>query len=545
MYRLIQTVIICFMVLALSSQDLSAAWPFGNTKTLITINGVDYTPEDFNRWWDFWNEKKKNVPDDLDPFIEWKLLSQEARSMELEQMPAFQRKVRIYLKSRARMYFKYEEVDSRMQTVSEQDIKDRYNMDYSPIWLVTSLYFNSFDKAEHIRKGLTENKLNVEELLKSRDSEIRPIKHQQNIIRPRNFTSASSQFVAPVKDLAVGEVTAPQPYGNIYVIFQLNEQITNDPHDFAKMQKAIKEEIFKERQAQLTYALMSELQKKYDVQVDEELFTMASADLSGEILKRPIVTTTEGNIPLALLVKDIRKERKIFANSSEKVKEERKRGLLNGMILEYLITWESLARKYEEKPPLKWSYQFYIENRLIKELENILIRKQISLTDNEIEGYYQLHLDKYMGPSRVSIALMEDEKDLISKAWDEINTGQDFLQVAKRYYTNITPVKNVIVGELAPDVAEAIQDLEVGEVSPPFQLGKDYGIVKLVNRQPAEPLPLARVRKKVSKGLYDEKYAEMRQSYVEKLLEQSQIKINNNAWNKLKKELVAESKSIN
>ena len=209
------------------------------------------------------------------------------------------------------------------------------------------------------------------------------------------------------------------------------------------------------------------------------------------------------------------------------------------MIVDYLLTWEALGRHYEEEPPFKWSYEFYQENRLIKELENEMFHKRISITDEDAAVYYKLHSGKYLGPDIVSIAMLEDEESLIQRIWEEISLGQDFFIVAKRYYTNAIPIKDIDIKKLSPELAEPVKKISAGEVSSPIKLAEKYALVKLINRQPAKPLPLNSVRKSIKREIYSERYSGLRQAYVEKILEQSQIELNKRAWQNLYKEMTS------
>lgn len=537
MYRVIQTVLFGFLVLALGCKDVSAAWPWSDNKNLLTINGVEYSGDDYKQWWNLWNENKNNRPESPQDFVEWKLLSQEARSMELDELPAFKDKMETYLKVRSRIYLKHEEVDSRIEKITEEDLKEIYNKDYSPIWLVLSLYFETLEKATAAYRGLSDKTVLLEDLLKPENLELKPHKWHQNIIRPYNFNRGTFQAAASVKKLAVGELSEPQPFNNLYVVFLLKDYIEHDPHDFEKQRKNIKEELFKEKQARLTYELLEKLKKKYNVKVDEELLAMATVDSRGEILKRPLVTTSKGDIPLYLLIKDLRKEQKVIKNMDDAAIEARKQGFLNGMIAEYLISWESADRHYEDKSPLKESYAFYAENRLIKELENVMLRKHILVSADDIANYYKLHPEKYSGKGSVSIAMLQDKQDTIQKIWDEINDGQDFFIVSKRYYTDVVPIKDVAVEKLSQAMAHIVENLAIGEVSSPFQHGRDLAIIKLINRHTAAPMPLEKVSESIKKELYQEKFLESRQNYIDRLLEQSQIDINERSWKKLQDEL--------
>ena len=114
MFKLIQTCIICILISGFCCRDVNAAWPWSGKDKLVTINGIDYSSDDFKRWWGLWNEEKGRLPDDPQPFIEWKLLAQEARTMELDQLGSYRRKLEVFLKSRTRMLLKNEEVDSKI-----------------------------------------------------------------------------------------------------------------------------------------------------------------------------------------------------------------------------------------------------------------------------------------------------------------------------------------------------------------------------------------------------------------------------------------------
>jgi hypothetical protein len=543
MFRIIHFFLICFVIVLFNCNSVSAAWPWGDANTLVTINGEAYTPDDYKRWWGFWKESRNAVPEDPQDFIEWKLFAQEALIMELDQTPSFKRKVHVFLKSRTRMQLKYEEVDSRMQPVSEPDIRARYDRDYSPISLGTSLYFDTMEKASTARREIVEGTISVNVLLHRKGTEGGPVRSQKSMIRPLNYRAGKNPIGKAVQGLAVGEVSDPLPFGHLFVLFVLEEQIDHDPDDLDKRKKSIRDILIKARQAELTSELLTRLQEKYEVKIDEDLLAGASADLSGEILKQPIVTTSKGDIPLYLLVKDIRKEDRVVPSTDEKVLDMRKRGLLNGMIMEYLITWESLDRHYEEKPPLKWSYEFYKENRLIVEFESRLIKKQISLSSENIEQYYNRHIERYAGSPTASIALVEEKEELINKIWKEINIGQDFFIVAKRYFTKVIPVKEIALDKLSPELLAAVEKLTVGEVSSPFKMGNDFGLVKLIDLHPAAPLPLLQVKKTVKKELYTEKFDALRKVYMEKLIEQSEIELNQRAWNRLKKDIIADSKA--
>jgi septum formation topological specificity factor MinE len=294
--------------------------------------------------------------------------------------------------------------------------------------------------------------------------------------------------------------------------------------------------LVKEKTIKFSSELIRSLRQKYEVQINEDLLAQASGDMEGEILKQPIATTNKENIPLAPLVKDIRKEhsyRKLETWSAEK-RAELYRGLLNGMINEYLITWESIERHYEDKPPLKWTLEYHKEKNLISELENLLFEPKVLLQEDEITKYYQDHIDDYKDPDLFTIAMLDAEKDLVEKIWQEVSRGGNIFEVARRHESILSPKEDMQLREFSPDIAAAVQKLDVDEVSPPIQGTKNrLKLVVLMDRSGGGVQTLESVKKAIIKKLRPKKFQQVKEEYVEKLKALSEIKLNQKIWNKL------------
>ncbi len=261
MFRIIHSFLICFVIVLFNCNSVAAAWPWGDANTLVTINGEAYSPEDYKQWWGLWNEERNAVPEDPQDFIEWKLLVQEVLIMELDQTPSFKRKVHVFLKSRSRVRLKYEEVDSRMQPISEQDIRARYDRDYSPISLGTSLYFDTMEKASAARREIIDGTISVNGLLHRKGTEGGPVRSQKSMIRPLNYKAGRNPIGKAAQGLEVGEVSDPLSFGHLFVLFVLEEQIDHDPDDLDKKKKSIRDRLVKEKQAELTAELLNRLQE--------------------------------------------------------------------------------------------------------------------------------------------------------------------------------------------------------------------------------------------------------------------------------------------
>ncbi len=137
----------------------------------------------------------------------------------------------------------------------------------------------------------------------------------------------------------------------------------------------------------------------------------------------------------------------------------------------------------------------------------------------------------------VSIAVVEDEENLINKMHEEMKRGVDLLEVASRYYSGEVPVQNMQFKYLDPIVQKVIDNLVIGESSSPFVVKGHYTIIKLIKRTPSTPMPFDHVHDKVAGLIDEEKFSKVRNEYLAALKEKSVIEINNSAWEKIKKEL--------
>jgi len=535
MHRIVHIIILTFLVNLFCTAVSFAAWPWKDAGNLVNINGVSYNPDDFKRWWENWRDAGSRFPDDMEQFVEWKLLAQEAKSMELDQEPNYQRKIDVFHKVRTRILLKRDAVDSQIE-LSEMEIKERYQTDYTPIYRMSLLYFDTEEKAENSFKGIADKEYTFDDLKEKAGPEGQPFL-KEGRFRPINFRD-NQKLRNRLEQFSMGQVATPQQGGNYFIILRLEEKNMPAENEFDLKRNQIREMMWKEKEVELTAELIKDLWKKYEVRVDEELMDMVDKDPGKELLARPVVITNRVNMPFWMVVKDVRKEYSVRKNKvwTEDEKEKMARGFLNGMIAEYLLTWEARDRRYEEKPPFKWTYEFYKENRLIKELEGRLIASQVSVSDAEVNAYYQENPDEFRPPEILSVILLKGEEKLITDVLVEVKQGQDFTQAGKKYNLNPIPVMNIPASQMSPEVVKAVMELDIDEVSQPFTMYNNFTLAKLVDRKVKEPLPLAKVKDKISVKLKNEKFSRARQEYIEMLLAESDITVNRKAWKKLQAE---------
>jgi hypothetical protein len=538
MYRLAYLFVFTVLLNLCYSFESSAAWPWGGEDNLVSINGVSYQPDDFRHWWENHRDDGSRFPDDPEQFIEWKLLIQEALTMELDKEPGYLSNMGTFYGARARMLLKYDAIDSKVE-ISDKEIKERYLTDYTPVVYISWLSFDTAEKVENAYNSIKNQEYTFDDLRNKLEAEGQPEGqpfYQEGQFRPRNFDQ-QPELRNVIEQLSVGQVSMPQAGGGAFYLVRLNEKSIPPENDLETQRNNIRLTLQKEKQGALTRELLEDLWDKYEVQVDEELLAIVHKNPDKETLARPLVLTNRENIPLSVLAADVRKDTAMRSKKkhwTEEEKAEQAEGFMHGMINDYLLTWEARDRHYEEKPPFKWVYEYYGEKRLIKELERKRI--QVSVSDAEIRRYYEEHSDEFRPPEKISAIVLQGEKEILNKVLLEINQGQDFLEVGAKNNLKPIPIMNTPVSELGPGFKPTIMQLDIGEVSEVFEIHSAFYLAKLQKREKQEPLPLAKFKDEISTKLHRKEYSRARQAYIELLLKHSDVEINRKVWEKLKAE---------
>jgi len=535
-------VVLLFMLLTASSV-LAWNWPWtynkeknNNADILVKINGKSYTTLDFKHWWDNWRDPNTPFPKTPDPFINWFLLTQEAQRMELYREPEYRHKVLVFLKVRSLLALKYYTVDSKIHITNEQ-VKKEYLTNYCPLWNIAIAFFKNKQDAQKAYKALLSGKLKFSSLTKNSKKLGLEFEYKEGWVRP---ISCPKRWKKVVENLKVGEISPPIPMGNGFIIIKLLQKKGPNKKDFKLLKDRIKFEMRKHQEDVLTNKLINKLKKRYKVKVDWKLLEVINlGKMPPKILDATLVSTSRGKVTVKTFINLLKKEisyRKSLHLGKEEL-EHMKLRILNDMLGQTLTMWYALDQHYERRPPLKWIYRFYCQNRLIKELEYKVLYPKVKVTDKDIETFYKKHIKQYTLPESVSIAvLMPESEKLANKIWNKICTGEDFFDVAKQFYPHGVKVRTFPIDHLVPKMRKLVTSLAIGEVSKPVYIRKHWMIVKLIKVIPSHPIPLDKVKDQIYQKIWGQKFKEVKSNYIKLLRSKSTIVIYPKVW----KELVSE-----
>jgi hypothetical protein len=532
MRRFISILILLF---SMSFLLVAPAFSWWWDKTLVTIDGTSYTTDDFKAWWKNWNDENLELPKTADPYVDWLLLAREGERMDLASDPAFQRRTNVFLQVRSLLLLQKEEINDRIK-ISDADLKPKYRELFTPIWLLQRLQFKDEETAKTACQKLADGTLTIDELLKLTPEEGGPISTREDWRRPSGI---DPEWADKFKQLSVGGTTSPVPFDEYFVVYRLKEKEDASDEDFAKLRDRLRDMVWKEKEAVVSKDLLARLRSKFEVKVDQERLSalpLSAADdaysdsdhhhESPECLEKDFI---------AILRRD--NAFRMEHDMTKEKEDEHKNRIVDGILAQNMTNWESLDRHYEEREPFKQEYQFNINHRLTREVEERLLVSETKVTEAEIESYYQANLSRYSQPEIVKFSIIEDNDGVVDRIWGDILTGKSFAKAVLEHTDKKDNPQDFPYGHLDPAVQKVVDGLAKGETSQPFVSKDSRFILHLVDRTPAQPIPLARVADSIRAKLEQDKLVQKRKEYLDQLKSRSQIKVNQSAWKTVQKEL--------
>lgn len=533
-FRIIITTLI---VLGLSS-PLHAFW--GNNDVLVTINGTEYSPADFQNWWREWREPGMSIPDTPDPYIDWLLLSSEAEAMQLDENPSYLKKLDVFLKVRSLMQLKAEEIDAHQEIPPRDVLWQAYKEQYTPVFDLAMIAVPEQEQAQVVRRFIDEG---VPLLDAAEAAGLENIAEELEHTGPMRFTRIPEPLREAIMPIEEGDIAGPVFFGHSYYFIEILERNEGSDADFETLKQALIRQEQKKQEARLTQALLERLMDKYQVEVDEEaIAAIGPEELSAEDAEQTVIRIAEIEVPASVVSDAVQKAQKTRGKARhdpESFAESKKR-VVQDILSQTLTNMEALARHYEEVPPLKQTFEFYQGHRLIKELEAEIFKPRAEVTDEDVKAYYDKNAELFSREGFVEMAMVRtNETQLAERITRALKTGADFFSVMEPISPAGVRVEKRPAAHLPDAIKAELENLSSGQVGI-VEDGDDTVFIKLVRREDQDRVPFDAVRDRIRSQLEEERFESVRNEMIRQLRELSDVEINQSAWKKLRKTLVEE-----
>ncbi len=529
------------MLLLLSMPGPGSAFFWDNNGELLTINGVAFTTEDYRNWWREWREKDMPVPETPDEFIDWMLLYQEAQAMQLDQNPEYRKKLAIFLKVRALMQLKQEEVTARTKMPDRDRLWETYLKEYTPLYNLRMIAVRSEEQVGIIERLLAGGMSLDEAAQKTGLDKATEHLAETGLMRVQKMPEAIRTAVSKT---AVGAVGGPVAYGHVWYFFEVLARSDGSEEDFDKLQDRLVRNALKVQENKLTRELTDALMRKYDVVVNEALLAeLTPAGFPAEDGAKTVLKVGNSVVSLSALSQAVTKEQQTRGGVQRNAEtfEVTKQRIIADAVAQTVTGLEALDRHYETRPPLKATYQFYRQHRMIKELEKALVQPQVKVTAADAEAYYHQHPELFSRGEIVELAVVQtNEAALAEKLAEKLKNGEDFFVVMRPLAPAGVETRRAPVNHLQPVIQKALAGMSPGQVSGALKDGENIYFVKLIRAGEREMMPLAKVSERIIAELEKARFAEAKDKIVQQLRKRSTIKVNSGEWKKLRNTLLEE-----
>ncbi|MDD8031684.1 MAG: SurA N-terminal domain-containing protein [Acidobacteriota bacterium] len=218
-----------------------------------------------------------------------------------------------------------------------------------------------------------------------------------------------------------------------------------------------------------------------------------------------------------------------YRNQNETAKIEYLVASAEGFPVSYDPNEEEL-RSYFESNKSKYQIPEKREGQLVF-IKTEELKKQIIVSDSEIENYYRQHINQFKEPAKIKVSRIyltytePDKQQVIEQSKNlkaRLDSGEDFSELARIYSQDEKAADGGDWGyydwqAFTAEEIQVINQLEVGQVSEPVDLGYAISILKATEKMPEITKPLDEVKAMIQNNLLEQKAREQASERMEKL----------------------------
>jgi parvulin-like peptidyl-prolyl isomerase len=531
------------MLLLLLAVAVLPAYSFWGEDYLVKVNDQPFSKDDYQSWWSEWQDPGMAVHDSVDEFVDFMLLSQEAADMQLSDSPSYKKKLDVFLRVRALMQLKAEEVDALKVIPPREELWDAYVEKYTPVLDLTMIAVQDEEQANAIAQ-FQEQGVDFAQLTEA--AGLGKVAEQMEATGPMRHT----RFPEPLREVVItlqpGDVAGPVKYGHSWYFMKVVDRQDGTDADFESLKQNIIRDKLKQQEYELTQNLIAQLMGEYDVTIDEEVIGRIGPDGPAEGDGEKIVLIMgDVKIPASFISASVNKTQQTrgVARLDPENFEESKQRIVNDYLVQTLTEKAALDRHYEQVMPLKSVYDFYRKYRLIKEFEEQIIKPQVAVTDADVEKHYQENTKHFMQQGMVEYSVVSTNETSLAKITQQkLKSGADFFTIMQPLSPAGVKIEKSLPEQLPAAIKEELLEMAPGQVKTIVN-GENTHFVKLIRSAEDKVVPFENVKTMIVKSLEKTKFEELRAGYVAQLRERSNIKVNKNAWKLLREQLLKENAS--
>ncbi len=480
--------------------------PEEESNVLVTVGDEQITAEEFASF-------TASIPDGmktggspldinrnlLESLIDKTVLLAEARSLDLENDPAFRAQEAKEVKSKIFGLYQQQEIVEKI-SVSDEELEEHQRATYRDRALrFSGIMVETKEEAEQIIALLeaggdfqalaAEHSVHRETAERGGDSGGYKLRDQT--------IPAIAESVFP---LAVGEISDPTPVPHEqkihFVVFKVFDEM---PVSLDATYQRVKEEVFARKRAERITELLAFINDKYKPEIREDnmglLAKLSDAGnddplvLPGDEGQMPLVSFAGGEITLDEFLHDAKEA---HVNPRDFAKPAEVTTILNRIFIPaHLFMSEAYEMGLDKDPVIAE----HLAERKPAALLNMLRKRQvdqyIAVTEDEARAFYDANPQKFIPPATTTAAEILVASDTLAQRVKRLlQEGEDPQALYDQYslreeaaHHNGRLDINAYNQAFFPEISEIVQSLEIGQVGGPVKTGAGYSVFKVLERK--------------------------------------------------------------
>jgi len=511
----------------------ASAWNlWGESEPLLTVNDQTYQCQDYQDWWREWRETDQ-PPTSLDDYINWLLLSNEAAQMQLQDQPGYQKKIATFLKVRSMMLLKKEEIDDNVVVPNEETLHKFYLENFIPHWQLRTVTFRTREELDKF----------MDEYAGSPDSSTEDILASLSLTENDYLLSSAvwdrpyhlpEKITALLRAVDNQRFSEPYPWRKTWQVIEVLAAEAASDEDFKELRSSLEQLQLKQQRTNLTAQLIEQLREQYPVESDETLLESIQYNGVPEEQAQQIVLKFLSYQITAAELHNAAKQQYDSLAPQQKMKvpfSQTRQQVLEAIVSQNLVDTEALERHYEQRPPLKSTFDFYRNHRLIKELEQQIILPEVqNVTDEAIKEAYEKHKVELSGPPLVEIIRGQTtDPDLAARLHSKLREGEDFAAIMAVLGNSHSKPEKLPLQHLIEPVQEKLKSMSPGQAVM-VEDGTNYIFIRLIKAPKQEIVAFDKVKQSLKDELKRGAFLQKKQDVIQQLRKRSTIEINQKQW---------------
>lgn len=400
------------------------------------------------------------------------------------------------------------DITADAQEVSEEEIQNYYEM--LPRKLMTSYMLFDYLKPALEARALVEG--GEQWATVARQYKAGAPGRDDNYTMPIVYGTVADDFERAVFSLPVGAISEPidSPYG--YFVVRVNDVEFERVQPLDSIRDKVVASVRAQKEQLAITDFLDQVFDEYKLVIDDDVLKIAFEGIPADVPLTPPYPDQASLEKLNIDSKDLDKVLMSFADQSWTLARYKEffdasslfgrprreagagpmRRALKETAIRELMDRVALDRGYGEAENVRAEFRTRREQIMVNRLNTELVRDQVEVTPEEVDAYYDEHMEDFRRPElRDTLALItETEADCLAAQID-LAGGATWEQVVEKYCvpSDVREAKGV-VGKMAPTATSRVKDivfsLEEGETSRPTELEDGrWALVRVLTIEPS------------------------------------------------------------